>query len=119
MHRLRAGLYLTAQMHFAAGAKAIIPGIHGLPYKLGPDDLELIKHAPLEHRRYITIMTHLFGGAVMGGDPRTSVCDPTGKVRGTRNLFVSDAAAIPTVLGVNPQHTIMGLARHFAERQVA
>ncbi|MFT3771865.1 MAG: GMC family oxidoreductase N-terminal domain-containing protein [Minicystis sp.] len=34
MRKLRAGLATVAKMHFAAGAKAIIPGIFGLPYKL-------------------------------------------------------------------------------------
>ena len=28
-----------ARMHFAAGAREIIPGIYGLPYKLGPDEV--------------------------------------------------------------------------------
>ena len=31
-------------------------------------------------------------------------------------LYVADAAALPTTLGVNPQHTIMGLAKYRAEQ---
>ena len=52
----------------------------------------------------------------MGADPARSVCDGNGLVHGYRNLAVVDASAIPTNLGVNPQHTIMALARLFAER---
>jgi cholesterol oxidase len=50
----------------------------------------------------------------MGGDPSRSVCDERGRVRGYDGLHVVDASVIPTNLGVNPQHTIMALARHFA-----
>jgi choline dehydrogenase-like flavoprotein len=32
---------------------------------------------------------------------------------------VADASVIPSVLGVNPQHTIMALARCFAEDLLA
>lgn len=119
MHRLRAGMHWTAKMHFAAGAKAIIPGIYGLPYKLGPDEVDLIRQAPLDPRRYIAIMSHLFGGAVMGVDPRKAVCDSAGRVHGVQGLAVADASLMPTVLGVNPQHTIMALARYVAERQIS
>jgi choline dehydrogenase-like flavoprotein len=41
-----------------------------------------------------------------------------GKVHGAEGLYVADAAAIPTTIGVNPQHTIMGLASAWAERLV-
>ena len=118
MQRMREGMYQVARMHFAAGAEAIIPGIQGLPYKLLPGQEGQIRDAPLDPRKYIAIMTHLFGGAVMGGDARKAVCDADGRVRGTQGLLVADAAALPTVLGVNPQHTIMAVARHVAERLV-
>jgi|GEM_PF-3822107 hypothetical protein len=44
-----------------------------------------------------------------------SVSNEHGWVRGYEGLVVADASVIPTNLGVNPQHTIMGLARTFAE----
>ena len=37
--------------------------------------------------------------------------DGRGKVHGYEDLYVADASALPTVLGVNPQHTIMGIAK--------
>jgi len=119
MLRFRAGMLLVARMHFAAGARSVMPGIHGLPYELGPDQLAVLEDAPLDPRRYVAILSHLFGGAVMGADPTRSVCDAEGRVRGHDGLFVADASAIPTNLGVNPQHTIMALARHFATRMLA
>jgi choline dehydrogenase-like flavoprotein len=55
----------------------------------------------------------------MGKDPSTSVCDGHGKVHGVEGLYISDASALPTTLGVNPQHTIMALSRVWAERLLA
>jgi choline dehydrogenase-like flavoprotein len=118
MERFRQGTYLVAKMHFAAGARAVIPGIHGLPYKLGPDEVEQLKDAPLDPRRYVAILSHLFGGCVMGADPARSVCDARGRVHGYEALHVADASVIPSNLGVNPQHTIMSLARHFANQML-
>jgi choline dehydrogenase-like flavoprotein len=114
MERCRKGIKLLAQQHFAAGAKAILPGIVGMPFKLGKDDIHLLDDAPLDPRCYVAILSHLFGGCVMGTDPRTSVVDARGRVHGWERLIVADASVIPTNLGVNPQHTIMGLASTFA-----
>jgi choline dehydrogenase-like flavoprotein len=52
----------------------------------------------------------------MGSDPPRSVVDPGLQVWGKRRLHVVDAAALPTTLGVNPQHTIMAVAAITAER---
>ena len=119
MHRFRQGLALVARMHFAAGARAVIPGIYGLPYAIGPDEPHLIEEGPLDPRAYIAILSHLFGGCAMSADPRQGVCDAHGKVYGVEGLYVVDASVIPTTIGVNPQHTIMALASVFAERLVA
>jgi len=118
MERFREGMYLVAKTHFAAGARSVIPAIHGMPYKLGPDQLDLLKDAPLDPRCYVAILSHLFGGCVMGADPATSVCDASGRVHGHENLYIADASAIPTNLGVNPQHTIMALASYWAEQML-
>lgn len=115
MHRFREGMKLLAMQHFAAGAKSIIPGISGMPYELLPGQVKLLDDAPLDPRKYIAILSHLFGGCVMGNDEKTSVTDGLGRVHGTQGLVVADASVIPTNLGVNPQHTIMALAQVFAD----
>lgn len=115
MVRFRDAMHLVAQMHVAAGARAILPSVYGMPYKLAPNEIDRIKDAPLDPRAYVAILSHLFGGCVMGADPARSVCDEHGRVHGYQGLVVADASVIPTNLGVNPQHTIMALARSFAE----
>ncbi|MEQ8278516.1 MAG: GMC family oxidoreductase [Deltaproteobacteria bacterium] len=116
MERLRRGIHFVASMHFSAGAKRVVPFIHGFAYDIGPDELDTLLDAPLEPRSYVAILSHLFGGCAMGRDRSSGVCDATGKVFDCEGLYVADASVIPTNLGVNPQHTIMGLASHFAER---
>ncbi|MGH7269282.1 MAG: GMC family oxidoreductase, partial [Polyangiaceae bacterium] len=119
MLRFREGMYTIAKTHVAAGARAIVPSIFGLPYKMMPNEIDQIRNGPLDPRAYVAILSHLFGGCVMGKDPDRSVCDGRGRVHGYRDLYVTDASAIPTNLGVNPQHTIMALARLWAEQMLS
>ncbi|HNN94654.1 MAG TPA: GMC family oxidoreductase [Pseudomonadota bacterium] len=119
MERVRKGLAQVARTHFAAGARRVLPVIYGLPYSIGPDEISVIEEGPLDPRAYISILSHLFGGCVMGRDPESSVVDDRGRVHGYDGLVVADASVIPTNLGVNPQHTIMALARHFAQGLLA
>lgn len=119
MERFRFGLVALAKQHFAAGAREIIPGVSGLPYKLTADQVSLLESAPLDPQKYIAILSHLFGGCVMGTDAKNSVVDARGRVHGVEGLVVADASVIPTNLGVNPQHTIMALAATFSRGLLA
>ncbi|WP_317890756.1 GMC family oxidoreductase [Paenibacillus arenilitoris] len=53
---------------------------------------------------------HQAGTLRMGNDPATSVTDPTGRVHGYDNLWVSDGSVHVTNGGVNPVLTILALA---------
>lgn len=108
---MRMGVKTLAEMHFAAGAKAVLPFVHGMPEKLtDPSQLKLFDEAPVDPRGYSMIASHLFGTCRMGEDPRTSVVGTDFRVHGTDNLYVTDASVFPSNIGVNPQHTIMALA---------
>lgn len=54
--------------------------------------------------------SHQCGTARMGLDPRTSVVTPLGQAHDHPNLFISDAAVLPTSAAVNPALTIAALA---------
>lgn len=116
LDRLRKGSAVVARLQFAAGARAVLPGIHGVPYSIGPDEVALIENAPTDNKCWTWVLSHLFGGAVMGDNPLRSVVGPDLHVRGVRDLHVVDAACLPSTLGVNPQHTIMAVAQVIAER---
>ena len=53
---------------------------------------------------------HIMGGMPMGHDPRRSVCDPHGAVRGIDNVVVSDASVFVTSGAANPTLTLMAIA---------
>jgi len=59
---------------------------------------------------------HPSGTAVFGLDPRSSVCNEVGMVRGLDNLFVSDASVFPTGSCLNPTNTIQSLSVLLADR---
>jgi choline dehydrogenase-like flavoprotein len=53
--------------------------------------------------------------ARMGADPKTSVTDAGGAVRGTDGLYVADACLLPTSVGVNPMMTIIACSLRVAD----
>jgi choline dehydrogenase-like flavoprotein len=119
MEIFRRGARRLAEMHFAAGALRVYPGVHGGPDVIeSPDDLGQLDELPLDPRCWSIISSHLFSTCRMAKDDRAGVVGYDGAVHGTRGLWVLDASALPTNLGVNPQHTIMALATLLAERLV-
>ncbi|EPX84541.1 Choline dehydrogenase [Rubellimicrobium thermophilum DSM 16684] len=59
---------------------------------------------------------HACGTARMGTRAADSVADAEGRVHGMANLWIADASAFPTSLGVNPSLTIAALALRVADR---
>ncbi len=117
MARFRTGVERLAELHFAAGAMRVYPGVHGGPDVLrSPDEIPLLRDLPLDPRNYSLIAAHFFGTCRMARDPDAGVTGFDGAVHGVRGLWVLDASIFPTNLGVNPQHPIMALAMLLAER---
>ena len=98
---------------FAAGARQLYPSIHGFPALQNEDDLSRI---PAELPRHSTnLMTiHLFSSCPMGEALDRCAVDSFGQVHGHPNLFVNDASVLCTAPGVNPQGSIMAIARRNA-----
>jgi choline dehydrogenase-like flavoprotein len=117
MDRFREGVKRLCEMHFAAGAVRVYPGVHGGPPVLrSPDDLAKLDNLPLDPRAYALLISHVFGTCRMGSSAGAGTVGLDGAVRGVRGLWVVDASIFPKNLGVNPQHTIMALAMTLAER---
>jgi len=55
---------------------------------------------------------HILGGASIGSDAATAVCDDHNRAFGYDGLYIVDGSAIPVNLGVNPSLTITALAEH-------
>ena len=117
LRRGREGLALAARMMFEEGATEIWPGVYGVPTVLtSPDQVKLIEQASLDPRAYGYVATHLFGAARMGPDPKSSVVGLDFATHAAKALYVVDSSVFPTNMGVNPQHTIMAIARLAATR---
>lgn len=115
--RVRESVALLARMFFAAGAREVSHGIHGLPPVLTDrSEVALIERTPLSLARIHLLASHLFGTACAGRDASRSVVGPDLGCHAVRDLYVMDASVFPTNLGVNPQHTIMAVAWSAAER---
>lgn len=117
MERARKGLRVLTEMMFAAGAREVYPGVHGMPTVLhGPDEVSRWDEASLDPCAYNMLTSHMFGAARMGPDPRSSVVGTDFQTHEIAGLYVMDSSVFPTNLGVNPQHTIMAMARLGATR---
>jgi choline dehydrogenase-like flavoprotein len=114
---LKEGVLRLAEMLFAAGAREVLPGVHGLPDRVRSiDEMRALEALPDDPRRFHCIASHLFGTAVMGLDPASSVVAPDGQAHEMPGLYVADSSVFPTNLGVNPQHSIAGFSWVVAER---
>lgn len=116
MMQIRRGLRFSAELLFAAGAKEVWPGVHGLPDRLLPGEEARLEYGPDDPGCYSWILSHLFGTARMARHSGHGVVGTDFAVHGLSNLVVADSALFPTNLGVNPQHAIMAVARLCAER---
>ena len=95
---------------FAGGATALYPSVTNCPAFLNRDDLSQLPNAlPNGLANLMTI--HLFSSCPMGEDQSKCAVNSFGRVHGFKNLYVNDASLLCTAPGVNPQGTIMALAR--------
>ena len=104
------GLRKLAQALFAAGATQLFPSLTRGPVLR--DDNCLSKIPGVLPDGLANLMTiHLFSSCPMGEDKTKCATDSFGRVHGFKNLFVNDASLLCTAPGVNPQGSIMAIAR--------
>jgi choline dehydrogenase-like flavoprotein len=117
MRSLATALRRLCELLFAAGATHLYPSVRGLAVLRCEDELSRI---PAElPRTWTSLMTiHISSSCPMGEAPERCVTDSFGQVHGRHNLFINDASLLCTAPGVNPQGSVMAIARrnalHFA-----
>lgn len=113
LRSLATALRRLCRLLFAAGATHLYPSVRGLAVLRGEDELSRI---PAElPRRWTSLMTiHISSSCPMGEAREHCAADSFGQVHGHRNLFVNDASLLCTAPGVNPQGSVMGIARRNA-----
>jgi choline dehydrogenase-like flavoprotein len=115
--RLGEGLYLLGKLLFSVGALEIYNPIFGAEPLRRPGDLEPFRGG-LPHGRATVSTIHLFASCPMGEEPGLCAVDSYGKVHGLDNVWVNDASILPDGTGVNPQATLMAIARRNARRML-
>jgi len=106
------GLILTGRAFLEAGALRVMPSTF--------EYLEFASKAELGSLRDrvrgpkdVTLGTaHPQGGNRLGKNPDVTVVGPDMRVHRCDNLFIADASIFPSSIGVNPQLTVMALARY-------
>lgn len=117
MGDIRLALEKTAQALFESGVEELYFPVVGSEVVRSPSEvgtlLETVKPGSLE------LMTvHTMASCPMGSNPNTSVVDMDGRVRGTDNVFVTDASVLPTNVGESPQGTLMAFTHEIMRRRL-
>ncbi len=108
--KLGEGLYLLGKLLFTAGAVEIFSPITGGSPITKLEELEQYKKG-LSHGKMTVSTIHIFGSCPMGEDKSQAVVDSYGKMHGYGNIWINDASILPDATGVNPQATVMAVAR--------
>jgi choline dehydrogenase-like flavoprotein len=112
---LARALYELARIFFAAGARSVVPGVHGLPEELrSPDEAEILRTHTIRPGDLVLGGNHAFCTTRMHGDPAQGVVDELGRCHDFENLYLADSGVFPECPSVNPMWTVMALARRTA-----
>ena len=112
------GLGKLCELLFESGATSISPTMAEAPLLRSRDDLSTLPRS-LPNGRANLMTVHLFSSCPMGENKSKCAVDSFGQVHGFKNLFIGDASLLCTSPGVNPQGTIMALARRNAAHFLA
>jgi len=118
MRKVRRGVRVLGEVMLAAGADFVEPGVFGWQRRV--QDRKLMAsfetEGPLSPKSYTMAVTHMFGTCRMGTNPERSVVRPDFRHHRVESLYIADSSVFPTNLGVNPQTTIIALAKLCGQR---
>ncbi len=113
------GLKKMCELLLHSGAKNIYPSIKNFGAIRTFKDINKIP-AILSKNKTSLMTIHLFSSCPMGEDTNICPVNSFGQVFKHKNLFINDGSLLPTAPGVNPQGTIMAIARrnihHFLKK---
>ncbi|HKK52521.1 MAG TPA: GMC family oxidoreductase [Myxococcota bacterium] len=112
---LRRSLRTLALLFFAAGARRILPGVHGVADVMtSPDEVGVLESEAVRPESLVMGGNHVFCTTRMHGDPTQGVVDEDGRCHELENLYIADTGIFPQCPSVNPMWTGMALARRQA-----
>lgn len=113
---LSRGLARLSALLLRGGAVEVLPTVRGVPSIRTEVDAVRWLDDRLDGRACSLSTVHAFSTCPIGERRDRCAADSFGKLHGFDNLFVNDASMVPDSPGVNPQGTIMSLARRNALR---
>lgn len=116
---LSTGLARISELLLAAGARSIHPSVAGMPAIRSESEAVQLLDEPIPKRQLGLVTVHAFSSCPAGQRRDRCAVDSYGRVHDYENLYVNDAAMLPDSPGVNPQGTIMALARRNAQHFLA
>jgi choline dehydrogenase-like flavoprotein len=108
------GNKLAARIHFASGAKRVMPMTFQSRSYTSPEQVDELDEIVRDNTDIGLHTSHPQGGNAISRDPGKGVVDERFRVHGTENLYVCDASVFPSSVTVNPQLTVMALADYAA-----
>jgi choline dehydrogenase-like flavoprotein len=112
---MQRGFEILCEVFQAAGARRVLPLLAGHDEVSTRADLERLRASKLRPGDMEITAFHPLGTCRIGTRPEDSCLGPDHETHDVANLYVCDASAIPSSLGVNPQMTIMAMALRAAE----
>ncbi len=114
VNNLSTGLAKAAALLLAGGAEAVFPSVYGIPAIRTEKEAVRFLDEPLSKSTLSLFTVHAFSSCPIGERIDRCAADSFGKVYGYENLYINDASMLPDSPGVNPQGTIMAVARRNA-----
>jgi choline dehydrogenase-like flavoprotein len=108
------GTKLAAKIHFASGAKRVMPMTFRSRSYTSLDEVDELDDIVRDNTDIGLHTSHPQGGNAVSRDPDKGVVDERFRVYGTDNVYVCDASVFPSAITVNPQLTVMALADYAA-----
>ncbi len=110
LKNLSEALQKLALLLFEADAKILYPSISNSFPLTHPQDLAKIpEELPKKQTNLMTV--HVFSSCPMGENLQKCAVNSFGKVHGFNNLYIADGSILCSAPGVNPQGSIMAIAR--------
>lgn len=120
VRHLGIGLARLSQILLAAGARSVTPSVWGAPPITNEAEAVRYLDEPPRGDALALVTVHAFSSCPAGEVRDLTAVTSFGAVHDVAELFVSDASTLPDSPGVNPQGTVMALARRnalaFADR---
>ncbi|MDH5307339.1 MAG: GMC family oxidoreductase, partial [Myxococcales bacterium] len=107
---------VLTEIFFAAGARSVLPGLHGIDAEIRSlDQARRLLARTFAPGDLVLGGNHAFCTTRMHGDPARGVVDELGRCHDFDNLYIADSGVFPRCPSVNPMWTLMALARRTAQ----